>query len=410
MAGLYNGAIYFFNRDKSFLYYMLMQFSIAVVLFNMIGIVEYSDSFDSISSLTALFFSTLFVKYFFETEIYNPKLDRVFNYFIMFVLIDMLVSLLYVSIIFQFHLLPFFTLIYLYLGYKRAKEGFRPAIFYLIGWFGLGVSLFLDEFHTGDFDTINPIFIGTVVEALFFSLALSYKMKMIADEKEQQQKMLIHQSRLASMGEMLGNIAHQWRQPLTHLSYIFMNLKDAQKYSELDEVYLNKKVDEATKQLEFMSQTIDDFRDFYAPNRVKESFSLKEATVETLEIMRNSLKQEKIEIVVEIKEDSWITNYKNEYKQVILNLLSNAKDIALQRGISSPKITITIDKNSVTIGDNAGGIDSDILARIFEPYFSTKKGGLGIGLYMSKMIIERNMGGVLSVENGTDGAIFKILF
>ena len=107
---------------------------------------------------------------------------------------------------------------------------------------------------------------------------------------------------------------------------------------------------------------------------------------------------------------SEIENYKNEYKQVLLNLLSNAKDALVERDIKSPKIIITIDKNLVTIGDNAGGIEPQILPRIFEPYFSTKKGNSGIGLYMSKMIVERNMGGELRVENGIEGTIFTISF
>jgi len=201
---------------------------------------------------------------------------------------------------------------------------------------------------------------------------------------------------------------HQWRQPLTYLSYSFMNLKDAQKHGELDETYLHKKVDEATIQLEFMSQTIDDFKNFYAPNREKELFSLAKAINETLEIMKNTLESNKIEIELKIQEDLVIENYKNEYKQVVLNLLSNAKDALVQRAVNHPKITINIDKNSLTISDNAGGIEAKILPHIFEPYFSTKDGNSGIGLYMSKMIVERSMCGELRVSNGVDGAIFNV--
>jgi len=124
--------------------------------------------------------------------------------------------------------------------------------------------------------------------------------------------------------------------------------------------------------------------------------------------MRNTLKQNDIEITLNIHEDSTLFSYKNEYKQVLLNLISNAKDILIERVIPQPHIEITIDKNSVIVEDNAGGIKADILPRIYEPYFSTKEGNSGIGLYMSKMIIERNIGGKLEVCNTDKGAKFSI--
>jgi len=212
------------------------------------------------------------------------------------------------------------------------------------------------------------------------------------------------------MGEMIGNIAHQWRQPLTHLGYTLMNISEAQKHGELDDATLHKKIDEANAQLDFMSQTIDDFKDFYAPNKEKEDFSLALATQETLEIMRNTLKLSDIEVELIVTNDAHIHNYKNEYKQVLLNLLSNAKDALVDRVTKGAKIYIVIDKNTVSIEDNAGGIKTDVVKRIFEPYFSTKEGNSGIGLYMSKMIAERNMDAKLTVQNNTEGAAFTLKF
>lgn len=117
-----------------------------------------------------------------------------------------------------------------------------------------------------------------------------------------------------------------------------------------------------------------------------------------------------IEVTLLSKEESTVHNYKNEYKQVLLNLLSNAKEALKQSAIPQPIITLTIDTNSVTVEDNAGGISKEILSRIYEPYFSTKEGNSGIGLYMSKMIVERNMGGKLTVKNTLHGALFRIEF
>jgi len=209
---------------------------------------------------------------------------------------------------------------------------------------------------------------------------------------------------------MIGNIAHQWRQPLTHLGYTLMNIGEAQKHGELNNTTLKKKIDEANTQLSFMSQTIDDFKDFYAPNKEKEDFSLATATEETLEIMKNTLKQNNIETQIIVKEDITIHNYKNEYKQVLLNLLSNAKDVLIERDIPSPHIHITIANKSVTVEDNAGGMKKDVRKRIFEPYFTTKESNSGIGLYMSKMIIEKNMGATLLAKNSSNGALFIVQF
>jgi signal transduction histidine kinase len=159
-----------------------------------------------------------------------------------------------------------------------------------------------------------------------------------------------------------------------------------------------------------MSQTIDDFKEFYVPHKEKENFSLAVATQETLEIMKNALKQNNIETQVIIKEESTIHNYKNEYKQVLLNLLSNAKDALIEKDIPSRHIHIIIAKKSVTVEDNAGGIKKDVIKRIFEPYFTTKESNSGIGLYMSKMIVEKNMGGTLVAKNSNKGALFIMQF
>jgi len=416
MAGLYNGAMYYYNRDKSFLYYMLTQWAVSLILFNMTGIMNFteldiarSETYYSLSSLLAIFFTTFFTKSFLDSKLYNPKLDVMLNIFIAIILIDVFCSIFYVSMIFKYNLLPFMALSYIYIAFRRVQQGFKPAIFYLAGWIFLVISLFLDAFWKFDF-LVSPIFVGTAMEAILFSFALSYKIKMMNEEKEQQKELLVHQSKLASMGEMIGNIAHQWRQPLTHLSYTVMNIQDAYKHNSLDEPYLDKKVAEATQQIEFMSQTIDDFKDFYEPNKEKELFSLADESREVLGIMSHALEQENIKVELKVIENSEIMNYKNEYKQVLLNLLSNAKDALVQRAILSPKISITIEKNSVIVLDNAGGIESRVMGKIFEPYFTTKEGNSGIGLYMSKMIVEKNMGAELLVLNTKEGAKFKITF
>jgi len=320
-------------------------------------------------------------------------------------------NMIYKSLLTEYYILPFLMLFLVYAGYVRTRQGYRPARFYLAGWAVLTVAVFLNMFKMGyNIYGIDPLYIGAAAEAMLFSLALSYKIRLVHQEKEEQKELLVHQSKLASMGEMIGNIAYQWRQPLTHLSYIFMNIKEAQQHGELNETYLGKKVDDATLQLDFMSQTIDDFKDFYTPKKAKEKFSVEFATQETLELMKNTLKQAEIEVELIVLEDTQIYNHKNEYKQVLLNLLTNAKEALSERATKSPKISITIDKHAISVKDNAGGIDAHVLARIFEPYFSTKESSTGIGLYMSKMIIEKNMGGTLSVQTDGQSTTFTIIF
>ena len=419
MAGLYNAAMFYYNRDRAFLYYALLQLFMALLLYDYSGANMWNEasffcrnlSYQSIVSLFASLFATYFTLSFLEIKKYLPKLHILFKGAIVLIGIDMLVSLFYRSLLVEYYLLPFLMLPLLYAGYKRIRQGYKPARFYLAGWTVLTLAVFLNIFQVGyGLLPIDPLYIGAATEAILFSLALSYKIRLVHQEKEEQKELMVHQSKLASMGEMIGNIAHQWRQPLTHLGYTFMNIKEAQKHGELTAKYLDGKIDEANTQLAFMSETIDDFKDFYAPKKEKEDFSLAKASEETLEIMKNVFKHNDIEIELLIIEDSTIHNYKNEYKQVLLNLLSNAKDVLVERVIDSPKISITVNANSVCVSDNAGGIQKEILSRIYEPYFTTKEGNSGIGLYMSKMIVERNMKGKLNAKNTNIGAEFTLNF
>ena len=229
-----------------------------------------------------------------------------------------------------------------------------------------------------------------------------------------QQALLIQQSRLASMGEMIGNIAHQWRQPLNTLSLILANIKDAFDYGELDENTLQDSVNKANKMVERMSTTIDDFRNFFSPDKNRECFSPQEGVEDAIAIIDSSLKRESIEIILHYETDCTIKSYKNEFSQVILNILGNARDALLDKKITNPKIEITekIEEEYlyIIIRDNAGGISESIMPKIFDPYFTTKgeNKGTGIGLYMSKIIIEEHMNGTLMLENYKECAVFTI--
>ena len=243
---------------------------------------------------------------------------------------------------------------------------------------------------------------------------LEDKIKNEIDQRLAQEQILIQQSKLAAMGEMIGNIAHQWRQPLAQISAIHMNMKVTYDFNKFDEVYLNEKIKEANKLTSYMSQTINDFQNFFIPQKEKEIFSIEKACKDAYNIIDSSLKYHNIEINFNIKEDTNILGYKNEFSQVILNILSNAKDILIERKIENPKIDIEVKNGDnysiIKIHDNAGGVKDDILDKIFDPYFTTrhKTQGTGIGLYMAKNIIERNMSGFINVKNIGNGALFTI--
>ena len=171
---------------------------------------------------------------------------------------------------------------------------------------------------------------------------------------------------------------------------------------------------DATKIIQFMSLTIDDFKNFFKPEKNKEYFYVSSACNEAISLIKDSLINENIRLHLDIKNDKKIKGYKREYAQVILNFLVNAKDALLSKKIKDAHITLSIDtkdnRSIVSVKDNAQGIIEENMDLIFEPYFSTKKAqGTGLGLYMAKMIIETNMQGKLSVHNDENGAVFKIV-
>ena len=227
------------------------------------------------------------------------------------------------------------------------------------------------------------------------------------------EQMLIHQSRQAAMGEMINNIAHQWRQPLNTLGLEIQQLLLFYDQGEFDREFLENGVKSSMELIKHMSETIDDFRNYFKPDKEKAEFKVHEAIVNSLSLLEGSLQPSKINIEIIPKDDPVICGFQNEFAQVLINIVNNAKDALNERKISDPRVAINLfrEKGSavVTITDNAGGIPDEILEKVFDPYFTTKgQQGTGVGLFMSKAIIEKNMGGRLSVRNVADGAEFRV--
>ena len=242
--------------------------------------------------------------------------------------------------------------------------------------------------------------------------SLGERIAVAVAEIRQKDQVLITQSRQAAMGEMIGNIAHQWRQPLNALGLLLANIKDAYHFGDLSEAYLDQAVADGNRLVQKMSMTINDFRNFFNPGKENVPFSVRQQIREAIVLVEASFRNDNIRISLQAAQDLTLFGFPNEYSQVLLNLFTNAKEAIKASGVALGSVEVGLAESDgqgfVTVSDNGGGIPAESLDRIFEPYFSTKEMGTGIGLYMSKMIIERNMHGSIEARNTEDGAEFTI--
>lgn len=234
-------------------------------------------------------------------------------------------------------------------------------------------------------------------------------------EIEYQKAMLLQQSKLAAMGEMIDNIAHQWRQPLNLLGVIIQHAEFAYAKGKVDGEYIHKLSTDSMEQILFMSQTIEDFRNFVKPDRKNIPFDIHHSVYESLQLLDGILRLNNIETEVNDHSSPVIVmGSPGEFKQVMINLLQNSRDALFENNTTNPKITIGIDADEinavVTVSDNGGGISPKIIKQIFEPYFTTKEEGKGsgIGLYISTAIIQSKMGGRIDVTSIKNRTIFTI--
>jgi len=231
---------------------------------------------------------------------------------------------------------------------------------------------------------------------------------------KQKELMLVQQNRQAALGELLDHIAHQWKQPLNSLSLIVQVLELIAGEGELTNEYIEETVSKIMALVNHMAQTIDVFREFYSPEKEQTLFYLKDSIDSAIGFIAPALKFHDIAVELDIDAELAALGYPREFAQVLLNLLGNANNALVERKIETPRLKIKAfaegGKAVVIITDNAGGIPDMELDRIFEPYFTTRKtaGGTGLGLFMSKNIIEKGMGGALSAANVDGGAQFRI--
>jgi signal transduction histidine kinase len=370
------------------------------------------DIFLVLASFSAIVFALSFYQGNFFPNITNTK-ELIINTILLNVVI---LTSFYHYILFEY--LPY-TIIYTILFLSvifNIKDGFKPTIAYVIGWSILCFLLFVFDFKHIYIqnNSIDIVLVAFAIEAILFTVSVSYKYGSLKQQTENYEDMLLQKSKMAQSGEMIANITHQFRQPLNNISYILINIKKRFENKKLDDLYFNKKVEQINEQLQFLSMTIDDFKKFYTPSKEKENFVLKDAIHSSITVLSGEFKKRNIALDIEYKinDDVKVYGIQNELSQVILSILSNASDAL--KDIEYPKIDITIDATDaeiiISIANNGKHIEKKNISKIFEPYFSTKKEGTGIGLYLSKLIITRSFDGDLKVENTQDGVKFTLTF
>ncbi len=248
---------------------------------------------------------------------------------------------------------------------------------------------------------------------------LNKELKIRVDEEleksQDKDKMLYHQSKHIAMGEMMENIAHQWRQPLAQINSSVLVIDDILDENKTMTQEIDTKLIEIEQLTKYLSDTIEDFRNFFSENKLKVTVNIKTIVNRSVYIVSGSLKQNKIDITLDISDELLYNGYINELQQVLVVLLNNAKDVLVEKKIADAKIKIIVDdmenKFSIKILDNGGGIKVDIIDKIFEPYFTTKHQtqGTGLGLYISKKIVEESLEGEFTVKNTHEGACFEII-
>ena len=436
---LYNLLLYFAVRYRPYLYYALYIFSIFFYFFTLFGflyryvsnsnMVWYLTLFSAVAGFTlaTLFFIKTILN--FKSEL--PKVDRILNYIaIILTVVQILVmgsivygSFLVTEIFFNTFLVfasifVLLTLLSIYsLAYRNRDliVNTYAIIWTVIAFFSLLLPMYYLHFLPYDIP-VNYLFqLTMIVDVLFFSIVLALKVKVLRKERLEKEKLLIEQNKLASMGEMISSIAHQWRQPLSEINGIVLNMDMDYKKKRLNQDRFTTYLNDLESTTAYLSTTISDFMNFFSSDKKLEVFG-------TVELMKDCLKLTTIsigdDIAVEYVEEHnmLIEGYKSELIQVLLIAMHNAADACRINQVQDPKITLTtmpLEGRSVLIRieDNGGGVSKGIAKKIFDPYFTTKHEfkGTGLGLYILKMIVEKSMQGSTRIFNGDLGLVCEII-
>lgn len=419
MIILINTHWYFITKEKSYIYYAFFKLLMVLLILQATGVIPRTEYLFVFNLAITLVVMLVFSAEFLELKKRCKHLHLVVNLMIIgFILF--LISVIYIAQNEVYELLdiPYSLLIspLILIGYFIYKNGFEPAKYYVLAW-SLSLSFsFIDDLNKFSLIIFYPNIpfdlIGHIIESVVIYYAIFIKTSLLIKEKEEQSNILIHRERLASMGQMLENISHQWRQPLNRIAAFIINMKMAINDKHDKDEYLISMLDQSQLQLEYMSDTINDFTHFNKQDTDKETFFVSSVVNDVFAIIGQSLEKNKISFQVTSHHDFSIHAYPRELGQVLLNLIQNAQDALIKRKVTQPTIQVIIDKNKLRVQDNAGGIEEAIVKRIFEPYFTTKNksSSLGLGLYMSRLILDKHFNADIKVETFNNYTSFTIDF
>ncbi len=457
---IYHAVLYITTKRKEYLYYTLYLVNAAIwesvlsgLLANTFAI--YINSMSENLLLSVIFipvFLTLFAKTIFETQKKYKKENLFLNSVIILSLFVVLIGLFNIRLALIITSLLFvYTFATIFITtYSIMKKGDKFALIFLVANTIFSIFMLITDLYYSGFINYSPFVfnsgsIGVVIEAVILSQLLVYRIKLLElhelkntrelsnkfllqdmnkelqlqvkkelEISREKDKILFQQNKMISMGEMIENIAHQWRQPLAEINASVFSIDTIiyDKYNSSPEI--EKELIAIENLTDHMSKTIGSFQNYFNKSQEKKEFSLRSAIYEAIVILGKSLENNNVVINIEIEDDFIHHGFENELQQVILAILNNAKDALISNQIDDPKIEIKVtivDNNyEITICDNAGGIKDAIMHKIFEPYFTTKHQtqGKGLGLYISKIIIEDKMHGTLYTKNIDKGTCFYI--
>jgi len=427
---LYNFVLYLYIRDKSYLIYIFFHISYLMFTLSYHGYAfAYLWSFyPHINSFAVPFImsvsSTLAVIFVIDFLHIKEFAKKVYKLLYWLVMVNIFITLLvfivpYNLSILMVSLMSFISVV-LILGssfHSHIVSKNPNAKFFALAWGFLLLGIFTVNLKNNGILPTNIVtnyaaFIGAFIELVLLSSALAYRYKLQNEEIIQKDITLLRQSRLASMGEMIANIAHQWRQPLHRINLSLSIIETIIEQDKINNKMIDNKLKSSQKNLQYMSDTIDDFTNYFRADKLKEHFNIYEI-LENMKILLESRLKNTI-IKMPKKNKQTIYGFKNEFLQVVLVIINNALDNFVEKYTKNREINILINSNKdyiyLTISDNGGGINEEQIDKIFDPYYTTKfkEEGTGIGLYMAKLLIEQSMDGELSVLNTSKGACFSI--
>jgi len=430
----YNFFLYLLLKFRAYLYYVLYTSGFLIYF---VGFFGFSQRYFSdytwifyISSGMIYIFMTLFIQSILDFKKQLPTINKILNIFIGYFILGTICNIIalelknffYAQILFNlfFILIPIFITIVIsstyYMAYYKDDiiAKFYSFIWTMVAFIGFLLPLaYLNIIDINiPFDYIFQFLI--LLEVVSFSFILSYKIRLIEREKKEQEQILVQQNKLASMGEMISVIAHQWRQPLSEINGVILSMDVDYQKEKLSPKRFHDYLDDLEMKTSYMSNTIHDFMDFFKQNKKAEEFFIADIINNSLTLLKGSNKKH-IEIIYKNHLNIKILTYKSELIQALLIVLNNAIDACLNNAQEKSQIIVTnkIHKKNLflTISDNGTGIHHDILNKIYNPYFTTKHAskGTGLGLYILKMIIEENMQGKIEIQSSPSGTDFTLI-